>query len=126
MDSFYRHPKMADGHLGKCKECAKRDVRSNRKSNISYYRSYDKARGSRASPESMRRYREANPEKIRAQAKVNNAIIGGRLAKHFECEVCQSGDNVVAHHHDYSKPLDVWWLCQPCHTHLHSVMARIT
>lgn len=34
------------------------------------------------------------------------------------CISCGSADSVM-HHHDYSKPLDVTWLCRPCHAKEH-------
>jgi ribosomal protein S27AE len=34
------------------------------------------------------------------------------------CEVC-GAINVHAHHDDYSKPLEVRWLCPEDHSHVH-------
>jgi ubiquitin C-terminal hydrolase len=30
LSQYYKHPQMSDGRLGKCKECAKRDVKTKR------------------------------------------------------------------------------------------------
>ncbi len=44
LDDFYKHPKMADGHLNKCKDCTKNDTKSNYNSKKDYYKEYDKKR----------------------------------------------------------------------------------
>ena len=110
---------MFDGHLNKCKECTKRDVKENRKENLAYYRGYDVLRGSRKTAEDNRRYREENPNKYAAHSAVNNAVRGGRLLSSGVCCVCGCSENIVAHHCDYLKPLNVLWMCQSCHMSWH-------
>ena len=44
LDCFYKHSKMADGHVNKCKECNKKDVSANYREHIDHYKQYEKSR----------------------------------------------------------------------------------
>lgn len=110
---------MADGHLNKCKECAKTDVKANRKDKIDYYRTYDTERGNRQTLEDLQRYRLENPKKYAAHSAVASAVKYQKLLAE-PCEVCGSL-KTVAHHDDYNKPLIVRWLCQPHHVEWHQL-----
>lgn len=108
---------MRDGHVNKCKECNKSDVRVNRLKNIDRYREYDRIRGNRQGYEYIKKYRSDNPEKYSAHKAVSNALRDGKLTQ-MNCEVCGRED-AHAHHDDYSKPLEVRWLCPPHHKQHH-------
>lgn len=136
LDQFNRDRKNRDGRTYECKECAKKRVHEYCKANIEIVRAKNRLRG--LSPEhkkaNRQRYRKAmstpegrekenaykkrwrlnNKEKRTAHLRTANAIRYGVL-KWSPCERCNSEDNVDAHHEDYSKPLDVTWLCKPCH-----------
>ena len=59
------------------------------------------------------RYKKRYPERHRARWMVRNAIMNGVLTR-LPCLVC--GDSPShAHHEDYSRPLDVTWLCASHH-----------
>ena len=118
LSAFYRHPQMADGHVNKCKECNKRDVRENRKKKEDYYRKYDRDRGNRQYSGYCREYRERYPNKAKAHRMVKYHIDSGNLTKE-PCEVCGSVENIHAHHDDYLKPLNVRWLCAAHHSQWH-------
>lgn len=48
------------------------------------------------------------------------AIEKGLLVRKTYCEKCGASDQVIcAHHSDYNKPLQVEWLCRPCHFEWH-------
>lgn len=120
LDEFYRHPMMADGRLNTCKECHKRDVRKNYANKREIKHEYDAERYQRPQRRAdvlrqQQDRRKRAPEKDGARTKTRRAILSGRLIKQ-PCEVCARNDEMVeAHHHDYSKPLDVHWLCFACH-----------
>lgn len=60
---------------------------------------------------------KSNNIKARAHSLINTAKRLGVLTPE-PCEKC--GDvKTEGHHDDYSKPLDVRWLCFPCHKHWH-------
>lgn len=62
--------------------------------------------------------------KVRARSKVYVALASGRLEKR-PCEAVDRHGRfcrrtpVHAHHEDYSRPLDVVWLCRCCHARRH-------
>jgi len=123
LSEFYKHPQMGDGHLNKCKDCTKKDVRVHRINNDSV-REYD-TRRYREDPkrkenktERTADWRKRNPEKHEAHKAVQYAVKTGKLIK-LPCEICGAMP-VLAHHEDYSKPLEVKWYCALHHARDHS------
>ena len=117
---FYAHPAMADGRLGKCKECTKSDVQKNYADKREQYSAYDRERQQqpyrRAKKlEYQRTARAKNPGKNHARAAVGRALRHGQITKPEHCSHCGATAELEAHHTDYSRPLDVLWLCFTCH-----------
>lgn len=60
--------------------------------------------------------RDADRLRQRARRKLNYEIERGRLIRPTSCARCGGdGGLIEAHHRDYSRPLDVEWLCSACH-----------
>lgn len=147
VDCFYKHKGMKDGRLNKCINCVKARVSKYRQKNIEAVRAYDRARGNRQTDEYRRDYRNKNseilnakqreyrkripdklrvwaknsknkhPEKIKARRKLGRAKKSGVIIPQ-PCRDC-GADKVHGHHPDYSKPLEVVWLCPSCHSKEH-------
>lgn len=64
-------------------------------------------------------FKQANPEKVAAHDAVREAVRAGRLTRPAACSACDTPCKPQAHHDDYSKPLEVRWLCVGCHVRLH-------
>jgi len=115
INEFYKHPQMGDGHLNKCIPCCVADARKHREENHAKVCAYDRKRFK--SPERKKKIllyakkrREKFPEKCRARGMVLDAIKSGKLIRK-PCEVCGTTERVQAHHDDYTKPLEVRWMC---------------
>lgn len=120
LDQFYKHPQMGDGHLNKCKDCTRADVAANYARRREQYAKYERRRFQHPDRKAKvavyrQNLRRANPLKAKAWNAVSNAIRDGRLTRPPACSVCGKVGKVQAHHHDYSKPLDVIWECFKCH-----------
>jgi hypothetical protein len=118
LTEFYRHAMMADGHLNRCKACQKAISRAayerNRGQRAEYERSREMTPERRAAKARYQtQYRERNRIKRNARARVERAIRIGKLRRE-PCVSC-GATPAEGHHPDYSKPLDVVWLCFRCH-----------
>lgn len=134
---FYKHAAMADGYLNKCIQCVKSRIKKHREVNLEKIQAYDKTRanaphrvqarkdyskteaGKRAKKKAMDSYREKFPMKHAAHVITRNYIRDGKLKAETVCSICKSTKKVEAHHDDYTKPLEVRWLCESCHKDWH-------
>lgn len=65
-----------------------------------------------------RAYRRRHPDRDRAWHAVDAAVRSGVLVRPERCP-CGRDARVHGHHDDYSRPLDVLWLCAVCHKARH-------
>lgn len=136
-DAFYKH-QLGKTDKGECKECTKKRVRENRAANAEYYKAFDRARanlphrvqarkeyaqtpqGKQKITEIKKNYQKNHPSRRKAVNAVNNAVRDGQLIKPKNCQCCGiEAKRIEGHHCDYNKPLDVMWLCDPCHKEWH-------
>jgi DNA repair exonuclease SbcCD ATPase subunit len=134
LSEFYVHKAMSDGHLGKCKACTKKDTAervalkySTDPEWVLMERARQRAKQEKARregvavkgnrKETIKRYDEKYPKKRIARSAVANAIRDGKLQRK-PCSVCGKIWS-QAHHEDYSKPLEVIWLCNKHHHDRH-------
>lgn len=141
LTEFYPHPRMRDGTLNKCKECARKDTanRHEKKSADPVWLLKEMERhrqkqqrcreegtavvltGERKR-EVTRRYRAKYPEKAKAHSASYRAANSG-LLESKPCEVC-GNPKTEKHHEDYKQPLDVKWLCTKHHAERHVELRR--
>lgn len=62
-------------------------------------------------------WQSKHPERVAAQRKARYALKIGLISK-TPCNFCGS-EEVVAHHPDYNKPIEVVWVCKVHHREIH-------
>lgn len=131
------------GNKSHCKVCIKERARLNRESKLEYYREYDRNRPNKRErakkvSEYKNRLRKENPEKFDsvfhkarknyrknhhdkylANGKLQYALDTGKVIRPNKCSMCGIECIPQGHHYDYTKPLDVIWLCAKCHSRIH-------
>lgn len=139
VSSFTKKSSAKDGLCGHCRECAKAHYAANadhiRARNRAHYANVSEGARDRqrerlrqfmeSNPDyrsvSSRKHRETHPDKVRARQAAAYARRAGRLVP-LPCAECGAA-KVEAHHEDYSKPLDVVWLCRTHHIARHRTEA---
>ncbi len=102
LSKFNKNKTRYDGVQSICREC-ERDYRKT-------------IRGKNTLSKAVRKYNKSNADKRKARYTISNAIAMGKLTRPDKCESCKQKRFVEAHHENYSKPLDVEWLCTKCHS----------
>ena len=127
LDEFHRNRTKKDGRQTFCKVCSiahhkeyvsdptvKETVRQ-------YYWEWTRTpRGREAQRKNKERYTERYPEKIHARNILHGAILACKITRPAACSECNKPCEPNGHHSDYTKPLEVIWLCRECHTELHN------
>lgn len=119
---FYQYSK------SKCKQCQISEVKKYYQQNKEvilkkakeFRKTHKRDRGEKYYEKYIKSWQDSHPEAVEAKRKFNYLIRYGYIQKEETCAICGSNGNIHAHHPDYSKPLEVIWLCASCHKRLHS------
>jgi len=125
LSDFYTKPKISTY----CRACHNvRCVRwqhnnpDKHKASEAAYRERNRARIRSKYQENQALHRRRHPDHYYARNQVTIALKTGRLVK-GPCVVCGTTKQIQAHHPDYTKPLDVMWLCRLHHKEEHTKTA---
>ncbi len=116
LTNFYKAGSWWDGYMNVCKNCERLRYRERRVRNKKTFKSKNSSYYEKHKEEILEKRKlwyEKNKHKSSAHSAVKTALYRGDIVKK-PCEVCGE-DRSQAHHEDYSKKLDVVWLCAKHH-----------
>lgn len=121
LTEFNKNKNSKDGLQDKCRSCFSRYNKARYAANREKFKA-DTKRYREENPKAVFQTRlktcAKNPTRVNASRAVEAALNAGELANPGVCYGCgctSEEHRIEAHHHDYSKPLEVVWLCTPCH-----------
>lgn len=129
LTDFYADRRTPDGLKCQCKKChclttmISRDPDNHRDYNREWMRRSKYATREEVRERHLLRSRVKN-KSIEAKARhlANVAVRLGFLIRPSVCPECgKTNFGIHAHHADYSKPLDVQWICSECHGKKHRI-----
>lgn len=127
---FNRNGSRKDGLQSRCRPCQIEENRKHRLEHPEWNRERCRRfREAHAEEERERKrvWDKTNPEKRHARKAVERALKVGVLIRPSICGRCSSSEfGIHAHHEDYSRPLEVLWLCAPCHGQRHIELSTPT
>lgn len=80
-----------------------------------YKRKYNKAWRKKFGYSAEQRAKKKFPEKEKARHVLYRAISKGKIIRATKCSKCNCKKRIEAHHEDYTKPLEIIWLCKLHH-----------
>lgn len=112
LSEFYKHPRMLDGHLNKCKDCAKDDVHKDymRKSSDEQWMEKERARGRDKFRRLGYKYK---PLKTRCDFPGNENICRMLKVRGYDTK------GKEAHHWNYNLPYSVFLVSRRAHHRIH-------
>ena len=132
---FTRNKSRQDGLHPYCKVCKRAEYKAYHAAHPEVAKARDerwREANRERSREKTRRYKAAHPEQVRsdrkkqigtpqthARKRLQYAVKAGHMERPGTCSDCGNPGEVHGHHADYSRPLDVEWLCSGCHGKRH-------
>jgi len=81
----------------------------------------DSEKGKATMRRAFHKARKADPRKHAARVLANTAVARGKLVKPDICQLNEGcSGRLEAHHYDYSRPLEVVWVCRKHHGDIHN------
>ena len=115
--AFHVNRASKDGRRPDCRDCLLSSQEKTRNEDIQKHR--DICRNDYLQHHS-RHVAAAKTPAAKARHKLSYAVKIGTIEKPDSCEKCGgSGVRIDGHHEDYSRPLNVEWLCPKCHGRRH-------